>query len=88
MQIMNLDKFSKNLWWALTAYKTIDELPDAVIFVGFKGEIKHFNKKAQELFALGSDDFTPANIIEGKPADRLNICSRGTARRCLHIDKP
>ncbi len=64
MQIMNLDKFSKNLWWALTAYKTIDELPDSVIFVSLKGEITRFNKKAQEIFGLGSEDYNPLNIEE------------------------
>lgn len=64
MQIMNLDEISKNLWWALTAYKTIDELPDAVMFIGYKGEIRNYNKKAQELFALGSDGFAPVNINE------------------------
>ena len=45
MQIMNLDKFFKNVWWTLTAFRTIDELPDAVIYVDLVGNIKKYNKK-------------------------------------------
>ena len=56
MQIMNLDKFVKNLWWTLTAFRTIDELPDSVIYVDLVGNIKKFNKKAQETFGLEESD--------------------------------
>ena len=64
MQIMNLDKFFKNVWWTLTAFKTIDELPDAVIYVDLVGNIKKFNKKAQEVFGLeeSSDPTVVVNI--------------------------
>lgn len=56
MQIMNLDKFVKNLWWTLTAFRTIDELPDSVIYVDLVGNIKKFNKKAQETFGIEESD--------------------------------
>ena len=56
MQIMNLDKFFKNVWWTLTAFRTIDELPDAVIYVDLVGNIKKYNKKAQETFGLEESD--------------------------------
>lgn len=64
MQIMNLDKFFKNVWWTLTAFRTIDELPDAVIYVDLVGNIKKFNKKAQEIFGLeeGNDPTVIINI--------------------------
>lgn len=81
MQIMNLDEISQKLWWILTAYKTIDELPDAVMFIGYKGEIKNYNKKAQELFALDSDDFAPVNINEVIKDGMKNISESLTKSR-------
>lgn len=62
MQIMNLDKFVKNLWWTLTAFKTIDELPDAVIYADLVGNIKKFNKKAKKIFDLKEVE-TPEDIV-------------------------
>lgn len=56
MQIMNLDKFVKNVWWTLTAFRTIDELPDAIIYVDLVGNIIKFNKKAQEIFGLAENE--------------------------------
>ncbi len=62
MQIMNLDKFVNSIWWALTAFKTIDQLPDAVIFIDEKGFIKNFNIKACEVFGLSHENEEPINI--------------------------
>lgn len=36
MQIMNLEKIVKNLWWSLTAFRTINNLPDSIILLTFK----------------------------------------------------
>ncbi len=58
MQIMNLDKLAKDFWWSLTAFKTINNLPDSVIFVNPEGVIEQYNKKAQEVFGLTYDEFT------------------------------
>ncbi len=49
---MNLDKFVKKAWWTLSSFRTINELPDAIIYVDVVGNIQNFNKKAQELFGL------------------------------------
>ncbi len=66
MQIMNLANFLKNAWWTLTSYKTINELPDAVIHIDSDGVIKNFNKKAQVLFNLkeSEDPVLATNINE------------------------
>ena len=66
MQIMNLANFLKNAWWTLTSYKTINELPDAIIHVDSDGVIKNFNKKAQVLFNLkeSEDPILATNINE------------------------
>ena len=56
MQIMNLDKLVKNFLWSLAAFKTIDNLPDAVIFVNSQGVIEQYNKKAGEVFGLLGDE--------------------------------
>ncbi len=52
MQIMNLKILAKKLWWAATAFKTINNLPDSIIFVNSEGNITRFNKKAREVFNL------------------------------------
>ena len=67
MQIMNLAKLIKDLWWTLSAYKTIDELPDSLIFVDSDGFITKFNEKAREVFGLREDEIVPLrfnDIIE------------------------
>ena len=65
---MNLSKIAKNLWWTVTASKTIDNLPDSVVFVDTNGNITKFNKKAQEVFGLTETDIKPAikfnNIVK------------------------
>lgn len=57
---MNLNKIAKKLWWTITAFKTIDNLPDAVVFVDTKGFITRFNKKASEVFKLIDSKGAPA----------------------------
>ena len=52
MQIMKLDKVFKNIWWFLTAFGTVNSLPDAIIFVNKTGNIKNYNKKACDMFRL------------------------------------
>ena len=64
MQIMNLDKLTKDLWWGLTAFKTINDLPDAVVFIDSIGEIVQYNKKAQELFGLNYEEFNTVKFDE------------------------
>ena len=56
---MNLSKIAKNLWWTVTAFKTIDNLPDSVVFVDTKGFITKFNKKAYEVFSLTESKDAP-----------------------------
>jgi len=62
MQIMNLDRLAKDFWWNLTAFKTINELPDSVIFTNFRGEVIQFNRKAKEVFALSHEEFKSVAI--------------------------
>lgn len=56
MQIMNLGKILKDVLWNLTAFKTLDALPDSVILVNNDGEINRFNKKAQQVLGLNYDE--------------------------------
>ena len=53
---MNLKKFFKNIWWTISAFKTVNELPDAIIFVDKTGNILNFNKRAKEIFGLEESD--------------------------------
>lgn len=62
MQIMNLEKIVKNLWWSLTAFRTINNLPDSIIFVDFQGTIERANRKAYECFGFKIDDENPIKI--------------------------
>lgn len=56
---MNLAKILKDLWWNLTAYQTINNLPDSLIFVNADGFITKFNYKAKEVFGLKTDEIVP-----------------------------
>lgn len=62
MQIMNLEKIVKNLWWSLTAFRTINNLPDSIIFINFQGTIERANRKAYECFGFKIDDENPIKI--------------------------
>lgn len=59
MQIMNLENLLKNFWWSLSALKTINELPDALIYVNKNGIIEHINKKAAQNFGIELDELNP-----------------------------
>ena len=77
---MNVKKIAKKLWWILTSYQTINNLPDAVIFTNSDGCITRFNKKAQEVFGLSDTEDTPLvhfnTIIEDgmKNVNKSIIC--------------
>lgn len=62
MQIMNLEKIVKNLWWSLTAFRTINNVPDSIIFIDFQGTIERANRKAYECFGFKIDDENPIKI--------------------------
>ena len=65
MQIMNLEKIVKNLWWSLTAFNTINNMPDSIIFVNFQGEIEQANRKAYECFGFKNHLIKIDDIIKG-----------------------
>lgn len=56
MQIMNFNKLAKNFWWNLTAFNTLNDLPDSVILLNNNGEIKQFNKKAEEVLGINNEE--------------------------------
>ena len=56
MQIMNFDKLVKNFWWNLTAFKTLNDLPDSVILLNNNGEVKQFNQKASQVLGINSEE--------------------------------
>lgn len=62
MQIMNLEKLAKELWWSLTAFRAINELPDSVIFVSYDGIIERVNSKAKESFGIVIDELNPPKL--------------------------
>jgi len=55
---MNLDRIVKNLYWAFSAFRTIDHLPESIIFVNSAGYITRFNKKAAQIFGLVNSEET------------------------------
>ena len=56
MQIMNLEKIAKDFWWNLTAFNTLNDLPDSVILLNSDGEIKQYNHKAAEVLGINHDE--------------------------------
>ena len=62
MQIMNLLGLVKNIWWSVSAFNTINNLPDAIIYVNSKGFIEHANKKAFKTFGFIIDEENPIVI--------------------------
>ncbi|MBE7712296.1 MAG: PAS domain-containing sensor histidine kinase [Cyanobacteria bacterium SIG26] len=48
---MDLKKIAKNLWWTINT-KTINDMPDSIVFVNNKGIITKYNKRAKEVFAI------------------------------------
>lgn len=54
MQIMNWKNLVRNIWWVLTASRTINSLPDSIVFIDQIGDIKKYNRKACEVFGLNN----------------------------------
>ena len=56
MQTMNFEKLVKKLWWYFSASKTIDDLPDSILFVDSSGYVVRANKKACDCFGITDSD--------------------------------
>ena len=61
MQTMNFEKLVKKLWWFFSASKTIDDMPDSMLFVDSSGYIARANKKACDCFNI-TDSEDPIRI--------------------------
>ncbi len=59
---MNLENLLKNLWWSLSAFKTINELPDSLIYVNKNGIVEHINNKASHSLGIEPDELNPVNF--------------------------
>ncbi|MBR1424775.1 HAMP domain-containing histidine kinase [bacterium] len=59
---MNLKKILKNIFWVLTASKTLNNLPDSIVFIDSEGYVVKFNKKAQECFNLDLNSEYPLKL--------------------------
>lgn len=64
MQIMNLIESLKNLWYAITAFKTIESMPDSVLYVNSDGLVIMANEKAFDCFKLLKKDINDIEIDE------------------------
>lgn len=64
MQIMNLKKVIRNLWWALTAFKVLEDLPDSVLFIDAGGLLTRANRRAFNCFGLLNEDIDNITIDE------------------------
>ena len=64
MQIMNLSKLLKRIWWLVSAYGTMENLPDAVLFVNGEGVIEYYNKRAKEIFCFVDNSFGKYKISD------------------------
>lgn len=64
MQIMNLIESLKNLWCAITAFKTIESMPDSVLYVDSDGLVIMANEKAFDCFRLLKKDINNIEINE------------------------
>mgnify|MGYP002622203188 CR=1 FL=1 len=77
MQIMNLEKMFKNVLWTFTSSKTIENLPDSIVFVDASGYVIRANKKACDCFKLTDDDVNPVKldnfIIDGLEAVKSSL---------------
>lgn len=51
---MNWKNLVRNIWWVLTASRTINSLPDSIVFIDQIGDIKKYNRKACEVFGLNN----------------------------------
>ena len=77
MQAMNLEKMFKNVLWTFTSSKTIENLPDSVVFVDAAGFVTRANKRACDCFKLTDDDINPEKldnfIVDGLEAVRSSL---------------
>jgi signal transduction histidine kinase len=73
MQIMNFSKLLKDFWWKVSAYKTIDTMPDSLVFVDFNGFMVKHNLKATEVFGLADDADDVMLNIDDIIKDGLNV---------------
>lgn len=62
MQIMNLENLLKNLWWSVSAFKTLNDLPDSFIFVNKDGIVEYINDKASQCFGIELDELNPTKL--------------------------
>lgn len=74
---MNLEKMFKNVLWTFTSSKTIENLPDSVVFVDAAGFVIRANKKACDCFRLTDDDINPTRldhfIVDGLEAVKSSL---------------
>lgn len=74
---MNLEKMFKNVLWTFTSSKTIENLPDSVVFIDSAGFVTRANKKACDSFRLTDDDFNPVKldsfIVDGFEAVKASL---------------
>jgi signal transduction histidine kinase len=77
---MNFSKVLKDFWWKISAYKTIDTMPDSIIFVDFNGFIVKHNSKAANIFALTNDSDNIMLNIDDIIKDGLNVIIESTEK--------
>ena len=80
MQIMKLSRLAKKLWWFLSAYNTINNLPDSVIYADALGYIINANKAALRCFNIQKIEF-PLRIKDIVP-DGMNVVNESLRRKC------
>ncbi len=69
---MKLKKIFKNIWWFLGASNTINNFPDAIIYVNTEGYIVKINKKAKEIFIL-NDGISPVRLNDIIPEGMIAV---------------
>jgi signal transduction histidine kinase len=75
---MNFSKVLKDFWWKVSAYKTIDTMPDSIVFVDFNGFIVKHNLKAAEVFGLADESDDLMLNIDDIIKDGLNVIIEST----------
>ncbi len=74
---MNLKKMFKNVFWTFTSLKTIENLPDSVVFLNSAGFVTRANKKACECFKITDNDINKLKfdnfIINGLEAVKSSV---------------
>ena len=80
MQIMKLSRLAKKLWWFLSAYKTINNLPDAVLYVDSMGYLVNANKAAAKCFQIGNIEY-PLRLKDILP-EGMNVVNESLRKKC------